>query len=190
MPGMMGRTRRQFFNPLFLLALTALLTALVVQSGELGTSDTTHRLQATHSWWTSEPEVDPRDYPEFGIHGPDGKLHGWYGIGQSLLMLPADILGTYVERLPVFAGYDDDPTVRNIVVSYSTNALVCLLTALVCLRLLRLLGFSVNQKVAGVLALLFCTTFLHYTQNLMENNYNLLLTLTGLTFQYEWFSRE
>ena len=38
------------------------------------------------------------------------------------------------------------------------------------------------------MALLFCTTFLHYTQNLMENNYNLLLTLTGLTFQYEWFS--
>ena len=39
---------------------------------------------------------------------------------------------------------------------------------------------------AGVLALTFCTTFLHYTQNMMENNYILLLTLTGLTFQYQW----
>ena len=37
-----------------------------------------------------------------------------------------------------------------------------------------------------MLALLFCTTHLHYAQNMMENNYILLLTLTGLSFQYEW----
>ena len=36
------------------------------------------------------------------------------------------------------------------------------------------------------MALLFCTTHLHYTQNMMENNYIMLLTLTGLSFQYEW----
>jgi len=36
------------------------------------------------------------------------------------------------------------------------------------------------------MALLFCTTHLHYTQNMMENNYIMLLTLTGLAFQYEW----
>ena len=43
-----------------------------------------------------------------------------------------------------------------------------------------------RHSVAGVLALLFCTTHLHYTQNMMENNYILLLTLTGFSFQYEW----
>jgi hypothetical protein len=130
--------------------------------------------------------VNPDDYPDFGIHGRGGKLYGWYGIGQSLLMLPPDIVGTYIERLPAFADYDVDPTVRSIVVSYGTNILVCVLTALVCLRLLRLFEFTVDQQIAGVLALLFGTTFLHYTQNMMENNYILLLTLTGLTFQYEW----
>ena len=72
-------------------------------------------------------------------------------------------------------------------VSYSTNmTFVCVLTVLVCWRLLGLFDFTTNQKIAGVFALLFCTTFLHYTQNMMENNYILLLTLTGLTFQYEW----
>ena len=75
---------------------------------------------------------------------------------------------------------------RSIFVSYSTNILVNVLTALVCFRFLRQLGFSVKQSVAGVLALLFCTTHLHYTQNMMENNYIMLLTLTGLSFQYEW----
>jgi hypothetical protein len=183
---MMVRMRRLFCNPMFLVGLTAFLAAFLVQSGELGTSDTTHRLQLTHSFWTSAPEVDPNDYPEFGIHGRNGKLHGWYGIGQSLLMLPADVIGTGIERLPVFARYDVDPAVRSIVVSYGTNILVCVLSVLACFRLLGLFGFTVNQRIAGALALLFCTTFLHYTQNMMENNYILLLTLTGLTFQYEW----
>jgi hypothetical protein len=49
-----------------------------------------------------------------------------------------------------------------------------------------MLGFTLKQAAAGVLALLFCTTHLHYTQNMMENNYIMLLTLTGLTLQYEW----
>ena len=183
---MIPRIRRLLRNPLFLVCATAFLTALLVQSGELGTSDTTHRLQTTHSFWTSEPPVDPNDYPEFGIHGRNGKLYGWYGVGQSLLMLPADIAGTYAENLPIFDNYDADPAVRSIVVSYSTNIFVCMLTVLVCWRLLGLFDFTTNQKIAGAFALLFCTTFLHYTQNMMENNYILLLTLTGLVFQYEW----
>ena len=184
---MPGRVRAWLRNPLFLLAFAAGLAAFVVQSGELGSADTMHRLQTAHSFWTSEPPVFPQEYPEFGVHGRGGKLYDWYGIGQPLLILPADIIGTNIERLPVFADYNgNDPSVRDIVVSYSTNALIAVLTALVCFRLLRLLTFSTYQAIAGVLALLFCTTHLHYTQNMMENNYILLLTLTGFAFQYEW----
>jgi hypothetical protein len=179
--------RNWFRNPLFLLALAAGLIAFAVQSGELGSSDTGHRLQTTHSFWTAEPPVFPEEYPEFGVHGRYGKLQSYYGIGQSLLMLPADVVGTYIERLPIFANYDgNDPSVRNIIVSYSTNMLVAVLTALICFRFLRQLNLEVKQAVAGVLALLLFTTHLHYTQNMMENNYICLLTLVGLSFQYEW----
>src|SRR5580700_10924936 len=135
---MASRVRRLLRNPLFLVCATAFLTALLVQSGELGSSDTTHRLQATHSFWTSTPAVDPQDYPEFGIHGRGGRLYGWYGVGQSVLMLPADVIGAGLERLPIFSSYDADPTVRDIVVSYATNILICVLSALICLRLLGL----------------------------------------------------
>jgi len=178
--------KRWLRDPLFLLCMTAGLLAFVVQSGELGTSDTTHRLQATHWLWTSEPQVFPNEYPEFGLHGRDGHLYSWYGIGQSLLMLPADLLGTWISHWSVFADYTDDPAVRSIVVSYSTNVLVNILTALIAFRLLGQLGFSMQESVVGVLALMFCTTHLHYTQNMMENNYIMLLTLTGFSFQYEW----
>jgi hypothetical protein len=173
-------------DPLFLLCLTAGLLAFVVQSGELGTADTMHRLQTTHWLWTSEPQVLPNEYPEFGLRGRGGRLYSWYGIGQSLLMLPADLLGTWMERWPIFSDYRDDPEVRSIVVSYITSILVSVLTALIAFRLLRQLRFSVKESVAGVLALMFCTTHLHYTQNMMENNYIMLLTLTGFSFQYEW----
>lgn len=178
--------RARLSDPLFLVALAAGLIAFVVQSGELGTSDTQHRLNATHALWTSSPPVFPDEYPEFGVHGRSGELQTWYGIGQSLLMLPQDVVGTFIERLPIFAGYEDDPSVRNIFVSYATNILLAVLTALVCFRFLRQLGFSQAHTVAGVLALLLCTTHLHYTQNLMENNYIFLLTLSGFRYQYEW----
>jgi hypothetical protein len=179
--------RTWFRDPLFLLALAAGLIAFVVQSGELGSADTTHRLQTTHSFWTGEPEVFPNEFPEFGVHGRGGKLQSWYSIGQSLLFLPADVVGTYVARLSIFAQYDDtDPSVRDIIVSYSINILVTVLTALVCFRFLRQLNFDVTQSVVGVLALLLATTHLHYTQNMMENNYIFLLSMTGFSYQYEW----
>jgi hypothetical protein len=173
-------------DPLFLLCLTAGLLAFVVQSGELGTSDTTHRLQTTHWLWTAEPQVFPYEYPEFGLHGRGGRLYSWYGIGQSLLMLPADLAGTWIAHWSIFSDYGDDPAVRSIAVSYITNIVVNILTALVAFRLLSQLRFGMKESVAGVLALMFCTTHLHYTQNMMENNYIMLLTLTGFSFQYEW----
>jgi hypothetical protein len=176
---------------IFWLAICAGLLAFCVQSGELGSADTMHRLQTAHSFWTSEPAVFPNEYPEFGVHGRGGKLYDWYGVGQPLLMLPFDIVGTGISKLPIFRDYgDSDPTVRNIFVTYSVNILISVLTALVCYRFLLLLGFEVAQSVAGVLALLFCTTHLHYTQNMMENNYICLLTLTGFCFQYEWLRSE
>ena len=184
--GVNSRLGYCFRDPLFLLCLTVGLLAFVVQSGELGTADTMHRLQTTHWIWTSEPQVFPNEYPEFGLHGRGGQLYGWYGIGQSLLMLPADWLGTWLTHLSIFSGYDDDPSVRSIMVSYITNILVSVLTALISFRLLRQLRFSNNGAVYGVLALIFCTTHLHYTQNMMENNYIMLLTLIGFSFQYQW----
>jgi hypothetical protein len=173
-------------DPLFLLCLTAGLLAFVVQSGEVGTADTMHRLQTTHWLWTSQPQVFPNEYPEFGLRGTGGRIFSWYGIGQSLLMLPADLAGTWIAHWNIFAGYEDDPAVRSIVVSYSTNILLSVFTALIAFRWLRQLRFRVNESVAGVLALLFLTSHLHYTQNLQENNYIMLLTLTGFSFQYEW----
>ncbi|MDP9159966.1 MAG: hypothetical protein M3O09_07015 [Acidobacteriota bacterium] len=184
---MLIRLKRWFRDPLFLLCLAACLGTITVQSGELGSADTMHRLQTAHSFWTSEPPVFPQEYPEFGLYGRGGRLYDWYGMGQSLLLLPFDIAGTWLEKLPMFANYSgNDPAVRSIFVSYCVNTLMTLLTALVGFHFLQLLTFTTRQSVAGILALLFSTTHLHYAQNMMENNYIMLLTLIGFTLQYEW----
>jgi hypothetical protein len=179
-------------HPLPLLLLVTALFTFLIQSGELGTSDTTHRLQVTHSLWTGQPQVFPDEYPEFGLHGRDGRLYAWYGIGQSLLMLPADVAGSAASHLPLLQSYtssETDPAVRSIVVSISINIFINVLTALAAFRLLGLFGFSTREAVAGTLGLLCCTTHLHYAQNMTENNYILLLTLAGFALQYEWFAK-
>ncbi len=176
-------------RPLFLLLLITGLFTFLIQSGELGTSDTMHRLQVTHSLWTGQPQVFPNEYPEFGLHGRGGRLYAWYGIGQSLLMLPADLAASAASHLPIWRSYvnsGEDPAIRSILVSISTNILINVLTALAAFRLLGLLGFSEAESVAGVLALLCATTHLHYAQNMEENNYILLLTITGFALQYKW----
>jgi hypothetical protein len=186
---MMQWIQARLRDPVLLLAVAAGLIAFAVQSGDLDSVDTARRLQTTHSFWTSAPAVIPGDYPDFGLRGRNGKIYAWYGMGQSLLMLPADIVGTYVEKLRVFRNYNgNDPAVRSMIVAYSTNVLITVLTALVCFHLLTLFKFSRKESVAGALALLVCTTHLHYTQNMMENNYILLLTLAGFAYQYEWLT--
>lgn len=184
-------SRRPLSRPLILLLLVTGLFTFLIQSGELGTSDTTHRLQVAHSLWTAQPQVFPNEYPEFGLHGRGGRLYAWYGIGQSLLMLPTDLAGSAVSRLPIWQAYvnsGEDPAIRSIFVSITTNILVNILTALAAFRLLSLFGFSEGESVAGVLSLLCATTHLHYAQNMAENNYILLLTITGFALQYKWLT--
>jgi hypothetical protein len=180
---------RPLSRPLFLVLLVTALFTFLIQSGELGTSDTTHRLQVTHSLWTGQPQVFPNEYPEFGLHGRSGRLYAWYGIGQSLLMLPADLAASAAAKLPFWHTYvhsQEDPAIRSILISISTNILVNVLTALAAFRLLGLLGFSERESVTGVMSLLCATTHLHYAQNMTENNYILLLTITGFVLQYRW----
>jgi hypothetical protein len=183
--------RLSLSHPISLLLLVTALFTLLIQSGELGTSDTTHRLQVAHSLWTGQPQVFPNEYPEFGLHGRGGRLYAWYGIGQSLLMLPADLIGSAATHLPLWTSYantQEDPAIRSIIVSISTNIIVNVLTAVAAVHLLGLLGFSTRESVAGAVALLCATTHLHYAQNMTENNYILLLTIIGFALQYKWLA--
>src|ERR1700692_4337883 len=120
---MSSRLRRWFNDPLVLLCIVAGLLAFVAQSGELGTADTMHRLQTTHWLLTSAPQVFPSEYPEFGLHGRGGQIYSWYGIGQSFLMLPADLIGTWIAHWHVFLGYGINTRPAGAAVLHDASAL-------------------------------------------------------------------
>src|ERR1051325_7671675 len=93
------RTKSRITGTKTLLAVAALLTALAVQPGELGSTDTVRRLQATHRLWSSAPALPPADYPAFGLKGRNDQIYPWYGIGQSIIMLPPDIAAAALVRV-------------------------------------------------------------------------------------------
>jgi len=172
-----------------LLILTAVLLSILVQSGTLGNVDTTRRLQVSRWIWANEPPVAIGDEKDFGILGRDGKYHAWYGLGQSLVMIPLDIIGTTaIHASQTLSNIDDKlgGKLREAFVAYCLASLLSVGAILVAERLLKALGFESSQSRLGALALILGTTFLHYLQDLQENNLLLLLSLTGLMLHHQW----
>ena len=103
-------------------------------------------------------------------------------------MLPADMLGTYVENLPIFADYNDtDPSRAQHHRQLQHQHLRHRAHRAGLLPLSAPIHASLSTSPS--LAFSLCcsaTTHLHYTQNMMENNYIFLLTLAGFCFEYEW----
>jgi hypothetical protein len=142
---------------------------VLIMPGPVGmVCDSSLRLCVAHWLWTGEPLT-------IGVKGPDGQVYANYGIGQSLVMLPADVAATVLLRhVPLNV---PDPRFR--VVSYLLFPVLHGLTLWAAYALLRSLGFTEKQRLAGVLALLFGSTFLWHCQNNQENNQQLLLVLVA-----------
>jgi len=160
--------RKWFRDPVFLLALAAGLIAFAVQSGELGTSDTTHRLQATHALWTSETPVLLTSIPTL-VARPRWQVAElvWHWT------IAADAAGGCGGNLcGAASGFRRVPRKR----SNGAQHYCQLQHEYFPVRADRsgLLPISEAIEVrgetgsGGVMALLLATTHLHYTQNLME----------------------
>ncbi len=167
------------------LALIALAACLAVQTGNFGSYDTMRRFQVTHWLWQPAPQVAPRDAPDFGQIGRGGKRYAWYGIGQSLLMLPADVAVTSftprsVHRSAHFQQW------RVLAVALLTFPWLDSLSVLLAFELLMELEFEPPLAALGALTLLFSTSFLHYAQVHQENNQILLCALAAYWGVLRW----
>jgi hypothetical protein len=74
-----------------------LLAAAVLSPGTTGSIDTTRRMQVARSLWTAEPEVLSSD--DSGVPSAHGPRRAYYGIGQSLVLLPADVVSRLAEKM-------------------------------------------------------------------------------------------
>jgi hypothetical protein len=179
-------------RPTTILAVIALLVAVIVQPGNLGSVDTERRLQVTRSLWRNEPQVTEKDVSEgFGLRGTNGQMYAWYGIGQSLVMLPLDVGVTALLKMASPLGNLDSRSggmVRRALIAYLMSPLISVLSVLLACTLLQNLGFELRSAMAGSLSLLLGTTFLAYTQVAQENNLVFFLTLCGFSFGSSWIN--
>lgn len=160
--------------------LIALLVITLVNRGTLGSIDTSVRLQMAHAWWTGTEEVDPTYQAKFrgdlqvGVIGSGGKRYLSYDLGQSILMLPGDWLGTQLHRFFPSASSMD---LRQAVVAYLVFVPLNIATVIACFWLLKLMDFS--DAIAGLTTVtwLLCTTVLAYAQEPQHNNQILLFVI-------------
>ena len=168
--------------PLFLLTW---FVGCLLETGDLGSMDAGFRLQVAHSLWTSDPQVDPADVDQSFPIGRDGRPQAPWGIGQSLIMLPADIAASAVASflaLPETLA----SKVRAALVGYFTFPLISAAAVAFGVLVLRRLGFSDGQSIAGGIALFFCTSLFPYTQIHQENSSALLLILISFYGVLSW----
>lgn len=170
-----------------LLFFMALLTGFAVEDGDISSIDASRRLQVTHALWTDEPPVRDGDYPEFGVVGRNGVIHAWYGIGQSLVMFPADMVSSLLlgETMPDPASVKG--RIKHAFIVYATFPLITAACVVFGFHLLLLLNFQPTAAATGTIGMLFGTTLLQWTQVNQENNLTLLCFLALLLFCLRWF---
>jgi len=177
-----------------LFILLAVVVCALLNAGNFGTIDTARRWQVARSIRLGEPAVTSDDLRQgFGIPGRNGVPYAWYGVGQSLLLLPVDAL-VDATASPLLRRFGLDPIRRKQVAELTVTFLMqSFLTACVLLlarRVLLTFGFGSTAAVAGSLGLLFATTCLQYVQCAQENELLLALALGALAGLRAWHREE
>ena len=162
-----------------LFAAGALLTLLVLPGGGAPVSDSPFRLGVAHWLLTGSPPLEGMQTTEpLVLRDRWGQPTPWYGIGQSLILIPGDAAAIALGA--------DTPRERFLIAQYLTFPIVNGLAVAAAGAFLAAAGFGAFAAVAGALALPFCTTLLWHFQNNQENPLQLLLVLIALTCALRW----
>ncbi|MGF1591281.1 MAG: glycosyltransferase family 39 protein [Pleurocapsa sp.] len=125
-----------------------------------------------HAWWTNTEEGIPGNKLIIKVND---KNYVPYDLGQSMLMLPGDWLGTQLGQN--LSSEKERQQFIEAVISFGIFLPINLLAVLACFRLLQLFGYS--EKVSGLSSIIWLlgTTVLFYTTFHQQNNQILLFVL-------------
>jgi hypothetical protein len=173
-----------------LFVLLSLLVCALVNAGNFGTIDTSRRLQVARWIRLGEPSVSAAD-TGFGLTGRYGVRYAWFGIGQSLVLLPFDALvgagvSPHLGRFGLNA--EKQRQVAELLIAFLMQSFVTACLLVLAHKVLLSFGFTAFVSTAGTLALLFGTSCLQYVQCAQENNLLLLLALCALWGVRRWHS--
>lgn len=170
-------TRR---NISLLLFAATWLAAVAFEDGDLSSWDTANRLQVTRWIWTEAPQVVP-EQKWFGIRGKNGERYAWTGLGQSLWMLPsqvvASLLAPHVSDNPKFSQKFEE-----IFVTYTVFPLTSALAVMALFYLFVALGFCDRTAGLAAMAGFWGTSLFPYTQINQENSLIFLFSVLSFYF--------
>jgi hypothetical protein len=181
-------------HPWWTLLVFGLAVFGLVTRGGFSNSDTPRRLQVTHWLWSDQPQISPGQQfalanpPPFRLFSPgwceltgkNGEKYAQFGLGQSLAMLPADILSEWVikrltrQKTPANDDgsdlSDQHRRINQVLVNLMTFPIISAVSLIFSYELLLLLGFSRGVSLAATMLLVVSTTFIVYMQDLQENS--------------------
>src|SRR5882757_2382081 len=181
-------------HPWLILLVFGLAVFGLVTRGGFSNSDTPRRLQVTHWLWTDQPQVSPdQQFAEAHptpfrlfspgwceLSGKHGEKFAQFGLGQSLTMLPADVLSEWVtskltrQKMPTNQDAseltDQHRKINQVIVNLATFPLIGAISLIFSYELLLLLGFSREVSLAATVLLVVTTTFIVYMQDVQENS--------------------
>lgn len=154
--------------------LVASLWLIFVNPGSTNL-DTDNRMQMAHAWWTGTEEGIPGKKLVISVNG---KNYIPYDLGQSMLMLPGDWLGTKLGQ-NVTDNLNESQKIREAVVSFLIFLPINVFCVVSCFNLLRLFNYS--EKLAGLSSIVWLlgTSVLFYSSFHQQNNQILLFVLLG-----------
>ena len=163
------------------ISLITFLWMAVINTG-LVSGDTLARLSITHAIWTGEPEIQlDTNYKPYsrldntiGSLSRDGKRYYAYEVGQPLLMLPGDWLGTTIHQL---IPRIPEELSRRFVVNWLIFVPINIAVVISAYYFLIKLEFSEKIATISSITWLLTTTVLNYAQNNQQNNQVLLFVI-------------
>lgn len=163
--------------------LLGVVLALLLSPGNLFV-DAEKRLQVSRWMWTDEPQVLASD-TQFLNHlpGKNGQPMAQFGVGQSLVMLPADILCGGV------LGTNMTPQrmkLREMLVYYLTFPLISGLALAMARRLCGWFLTDTKRADGAALVFAFGSSFLIYSRDTQENMLMQLCVLGGIWHGLHW----
>jgi hypothetical protein len=166
----------------------------LVTRGVFSNSDTPRRLQVTHWIWSDQPQISPdqpmwavANPPKFRLFSPgwceltgkNGERYDQFGLGHSLVMLPADVLAELIIKMlspkkPETRNRSDltdqHRKINEVLVNLITFSIIGAISLIFSYELLLLLGFSKDVSLAATMLMVVSTTFIVYMQDVQENS--------------------
>lgn len=171
---------------LTLFALVFVFTCLL-QETLIQNVDSSRRYQVTKAITSNAPPVWPEDfYDNHYLRGTDGGQYYWYGLGQTIFMVPADFAAWQTLNLFSFENPDTKESLRRTIVSTLTFPAIAGATVAVAFLFLMELEFSLLISLLGALFFFFGTTELHYSMIHQENSQLTFLVFTGYYMMTRW----